>query len=266
MLSTSGSPDDAGTPRGSSTSATAMPPRDDGRRPSYRRTLRNRPFFFLWLAEMVSQSGDYIFEVALLWLVLELTHSAFAVAIIAAGTILPGVILGPLLGVYIDRWNRRRTLIVTNIVQGLVIAGLSGVVIAGQANLTVLFAIVLMLGSGATTVRVATNAYVPSVVPVVDLPPANGLLSLSGSLNRDRRVRAGGRVRRPAGCDHPHRVRCIVLLCRRRPAPIDTPSERRNGARSPFEPPPISIGTGGRFRLHPHGTGSWSKSSSSESP
>ncbi len=70
--------------------------------PSYRRTLRNRPFFLLWLAQLVSQSGDYIFEVALLWLVLELTHSAFDVGIMVTGTILPGVVLGPVLGVYID--------------------------------------------------------------------------------------------------------------------------------------------------------------------
>ncbi len=265
MLSTSGSPDDAGTPRGSSTSATAMPPRDDGRRPSYRRTLRNRPFFFLWLAEMVSQSGDYIFEVALLWLVLELTHSAFAVAIIAAGTILPGVILGPLLGVYIDRWNRRRTLIVTNIVQGLVIAGLSGVVIAGQANLTVLFAIVLMLGSGATTVRVATNAYVPSVVPVVDLPPANGLLSLSGSLNQIVGFALGGVFVALLGVTIPIEYDALSFFAA---AVLLLLIPRARGATEPEVPSSphrfrSELAEGFAFIRR---TGSWSKSSSSESP
>ncbi|MGA8091635.1 MAG: hypothetical protein WB984_03975, partial [Thermoplasmata archaeon] len=64
------------------------------------------------------------------------------------------------------------------------IAALSGLVITGRTSLTGLFAIVLMLGAGANVVRVATNAYVPTVVPVTDLPPANSLLSLSGSMNQ----------------------------------------------------------------------------------
>jgi DHA3 family macrolide efflux protein-like MFS transporter len=152
--------------------------------PSFRRALANRPFFLIWVAQLVSQSGDYIFEVALLWLVLQLTGSPFAVAIVVTGTILPAVLLGPFLGVYVDRWDRRRTLIATNVVQGVVIAALSGLVIAGQASLPGIFLIVLMLGSGTTVVRVATNAFVPSVVPIRDLPPANGLLSVSGSMNQ----------------------------------------------------------------------------------
>ncbi len=160
--------------------------------PSYRRTLGNRPFFLLWVSQLVSQSGDYIFEVALLWLVLELTGSAFAVGIVVTGTILPGVLFGPFLGVYVDRWDRRRTLVVTNVTQGLVVAALSAIVLAGVANLEGLFVIVVMLGSGATIVRVATNAYVPSVVPTSDLPPANSLLSVSGSLNQIVGLSLGG--------------------------------------------------------------------------
>ena len=172
-----GVPSDPGTPT-------------DG--PSYRRVLRSRPFFLLWTSQLVSQSGDYIFEVALLWLVLQLTHSAFAVALIVTGTILPAVVLGPFLGVFVDRWNRRRTLLATNVLQGLVVAALSGLVLAGVTTLSWLFVIVLMLGSGATIVRVATNAYVPSVVTTADLSPANSLLSVSGSTNAILGLSLGG--------------------------------------------------------------------------
>ncbi|HTP54836.1 MAG TPA: MFS transporter [Thermoplasmata archaeon] len=162
------------------------------RPPSFGRALANPAFSRLWVAQLISQSGDFIFEVALLWLVLKLTASPFAVAVIVTGAILPGVILGPFVGVYVDRWDRRRTLIATNVVQGLVVAGLSGLVLAGKENLPDVFAIVLMLGAGATTVRTASNAYVPSVVPVEDLPPANSLLSLSGSMNQIVGLSIGG--------------------------------------------------------------------------
>lgn len=161
-------------------------------RPSYRRVLQNRRFSLLWVSQLVSQSGDYIFEVALLWLVLEITGSAFDVGIVVTGTILPAVVLGPFLGVDVDRWDRRRTLLLTNVLEGFVVAALAGIVLAGETSLGILFVIVLMLGSGATVVRVATNAYVPSVVSTDDLPPANGLLSVSGSMNAILGLSLGG--------------------------------------------------------------------------
>jgi MFS family permease len=154
--------------------------------------LRDRSFFLLWLSQLISQSGDYIFEVALLWLILEVTGSPFAVAIVVTGTILPGVVLGPFLGVYVDRWDRRRTLLLTNVIQGIVVAVLSVLVLAGLTNLSGIFVIVLLLGSGATVVRIATNAYVPSVVPVSDLPAANGLMSVSSSTNAIIGLSIGG--------------------------------------------------------------------------
>ena len=50
----------------------------------------------------------FVFEVALLWLVLEVTGSVFAVGPVVAVTLLPAVVLGPFLGVLVDRWDRRR--------------------------------------------------------------------------------------------------------------------------------------------------------------
>jgi MFS family permease len=183
---------DAGSPRGAAPRPSNGSPGLDLTPPSYRRTLANRRFLLLWLAQLVSQSGDFIFDVALIWLVLQLTHSAFDVGIIVTGTILPGVFLGPVLGVYIDRWDRRRTLLVTNVLEGAVVAVLSGLVLAGQTSLSLLFLIVLMLGAGSNVVRVATGAYVPSVVPLEDLPPANGLLSIGGSMNQIVGLSLGG--------------------------------------------------------------------------
>jgi len=160
--------------------------------PSFGRTLKNRPFFLLWVSQLVSQSGDFIFSVALIWLVLELTRSAFAVGLMVTGMVLPGVLLGPFLGVYIDRWDRRQTLVATNVAEGVVVAVLSALVLLGYESTPELFAIVFLLGTGATVVRVATGAYVPSVVPTGDLPPANSLLSVTGSMNQIVGLSLGG--------------------------------------------------------------------------
>lgn len=53
-------------------------------RPSYRKVLSNRSTLSLWVGEVVSQSGDYVFAIALPWLVLLQTSSAFYVSITRA--------------------------------------------------------------------------------------------------------------------------------------------------------------------------------------
>jgi DHA3 family macrolide efflux protein-like MFS transporter len=163
-------------------------------RPSFRRALQSRPFFLLWLSQLVSQSGDFVFEVALLWLVLEVTGSVFAVGLVVGVTLVPAVVLGPFLGVYVDRWDRRTILIVTNVVEGVVVAGLSGLVLDHAAGLSVILVIVFILGTGAQLVRTSSSAMVPQVVRREDLPPANSLMSFSSSFNQVLGLSIGGVV------------------------------------------------------------------------
>ena len=167
-------------------------PRTPAPGPSFSRVLRNPSFFRVWLAQLISQSGDFIFEVALIWLVLELTHSVFDVALLVTVTILPSVILGPFLGVYVDRWDRRKLLLVTNVAEGFVVALLALVVLGGHESLPLVLGVVFVLGAAGRLVFVATEAYVPSLLAVEDLNASNGLLSLSGSLNQILGLSLGG--------------------------------------------------------------------------
>jgi MFS family permease len=162
--------------------------------PSFRRALANRPFALVWSSQLISQSGDFVFEVALLWLVLELTGSVFAVGLVVTATLVPAVLLGPTLGVYVDRWNRRRILLATNVLEGTVVAALSALVVLHTADLTVLIVIVLGLGSAAQFVRITSTTLVPQTVRVEDLPAANGLMSFSGSFNQIIGLSLGGVV------------------------------------------------------------------------
>ncbi len=163
-------------------------------RPSFRQVLHHRPFFLLWLSQLVSQSGDLVFEVALLWLVLGVTGSVFAVGIVVAVTLLPGVVLGPFLGVYVDRWDRREILIFTNVVEGVVVAALSGLILAHTIGLPLILAVVFILGTGSQVVRTAANATIPLVVGKENLGPANSLMTFSSSFNQVVGLAVGGVV------------------------------------------------------------------------
>lgn len=162
--------------------------------PSYRRALRNRSFALLWGAQVISQSGDFVFEVALLWLVLVTTGSVLAVGIVVAATLLPAVVAGPFLGVLVDRWNRRHLLIGANLAQGGAVAVLSTVVLFGSVDFDLVIAVVLGLALGAQFARLASGAMLPEVVPPEDLGPANALVSFSQSTNQVVGLAVGGAV------------------------------------------------------------------------
>ena len=181
-------------PDGAPASAPAGEVPPPGAAPSFRRALASRPFFLLWTSQLVSQSGDFIFDVALLWLVLQTTGSVFAVTLAVVATIVPTVVLGPVLGVYVDRWPRRTILIGTNVAEGVLVAALSGLVLAHAADLVLIVAIVFSLGVGGQFVRVASNAMVPQTVATADLTTANSLLSFSNATTQVVGLSVGGVV------------------------------------------------------------------------
>ncbi|MGI0129278.1 MAG: MFS transporter [Thermoplasmata archaeon] len=162
--------------------------------PSFARALGHRPFLLLWSSQLISQSGDFVFEVALLWLVLQQTGSAFYVGVVVAATLVPVVVLGPFLGVYVDRWPRRTILILTNGLEAVLVAGLSGLILAHAANIGGIVAIVVALATGGQVVRITSTAIVPQTVRTEDLAPANSLLSFSSSFNQVVGLSIGGVV------------------------------------------------------------------------
>lgn len=172
----------------------AGPDESAARPPSFRRALANRPFRLLWSSQLISQSGDFIFEVALLWLVLEATGSVLAVGLVVTATLIPVVALGPFLGVLVDRWHRRSVLVATNVAEGITVAALSGLVLAHDLSFVLLLVLVAGLGAGGQLVRIASGAMVPQSVARDDLAPANSLYSFSGSLNQVVGLSVGGVV------------------------------------------------------------------------
>jgi predicted MFS family arabinose efflux permease len=215
-----------------------------GETPSFRRVLGQRPFALLWSSQLISQSGDFVFEVALLWLVLQLTGSVFAVGLVVTATLVPVVVLGPSLGVYVDRWNRRRILLYTNLIEGVAVAGLSILVLVHAADLPVLIVIVLGLASAAQFVRITSTAIVPQAVAVEDLPAANGLMSFSTSFNQIIGLSIGGVVVALFGVNLPLEydsltffaaAALLVLTPPSLGAPEPTPGEGTPSYRTQFE-------------------------------
>jgi len=161
---------------------------------SFRRVLANRSIFALWLTQTVSQMGDYAFNVALLWYVLESTRSILLVGVTQAVVATPVVIIGPLAGVYVDRFNRRNVMLASAIFQGVVVGAFALLFATANLDFYVLLSLVFALFSGQQFFTSAMNAYIPRAVEPRDLGAANSLFSLSSVSNMLLGYAVGGLV------------------------------------------------------------------------
>jgi MFS family permease len=162
--------------------------------PSYSTLLRNRSFSALWVSQLVSQSGDAVFDVALLWLVLVTTGSTALVGVTQAAVLLPSVLASPVAGVYADRLNRRNLMIASNLTQGAVTAVISLFYLSGALSFPSLIFLVLVLYTGTQFFSAANTAIIPRIVGKENLGAANGLFMLSASANQLASYSVGGIV------------------------------------------------------------------------
>jgi MFS family permease len=95
------------------------------------RALRHRNYRLFFTGQTVSLIGTWMTQIATSWLVYRLTGSAWLLGIVGFASRIPTFILGPLAGVWVDRWNRHHTLVVTQILSMVQSFALAGLALAG---------------------------------------------------------------------------------------------------------------------------------------
>jgi MFS family permease len=144
--------------------------------------LRRRDFALLWLGGLVSVAGDWVLYAAFPFYVYERTGSTIATAGMIVAELAPSFVLGSVAGVFVDRWDRRRVLVVANLAQGAAVALL--LVVAHGGPLWIVFAVAAVQAAAAAFALPAESALLPSLVPDEDLVPANALNALNNRLGR----------------------------------------------------------------------------------
>jgi MFS family permease len=140
---------------------------------------RNRNFRLLYIGQTISQLGDWFNTVAVYALLLDLTGSARAVALMLITQMLPIGIVGPLAGVIVDRMNRRRIMVAADIIRGFLILGLLLVRRADQIWLA--YVVTALAVSAQAFFEPARTATIPNVTSDQELLPANALSSATWS-------------------------------------------------------------------------------------
>ncbi len=144
---------------------------------NYRQVLRNRNFLALWMGQLVSQVGDFFYYLAVFIVVNDLTGSTFQVGLAALATAIPRVFLGPIAGVFVDRWDRKRTMIVADLLRGGLV--LLSFLVTSTDDVWILYLAGFTLSVGSVFFIPAQRATLPRIVPSEHLLSANAMLQIT---------------------------------------------------------------------------------------
>ena len=149
---------------------------------AYWRLVRdNRNFRLLWLAQIVSELGDWLYSIAIYSLLLELTGSAKSVALAVVLQVLPQFFIAPAAGVVNDRMSRRQVMILADLARAAIVLGM---LFVGRSDLV--WVIYLLLFAETTMwafFEPARNAVIPNITAGADRLVANTLSSTTWSVN-----------------------------------------------------------------------------------
>lgn len=141
---------------------------------SFREVLFKKNFFSLWASQIISEFGDRLNQMALLALVYSKSPgSVVAVAKLFFFIVVPVFVIGPLAGVYVDRWDRKRVMIIADLFRGLLVLVIP-VFIALDMMVPIYIAVFLMF-SATRFFLPSKLAIIPSIVPEDKLMVANSL-------------------------------------------------------------------------------------------
>ncbi len=147
----------------------------------YWHVLRTSPNFRkVWIAQLISGSGDWFYSVAIYSLILELTGRAEMVAWAAILQILPMMLLGPTAGAANDRLSRRKVMLVSDLLRAVLV--LCMLLIDRPERIWLLYVLLTLEIGSAAFFEAGRNAILPSLIQRQDLPAANALGSTTWSL------------------------------------------------------------------------------------
>jgi len=198
-----------------------------------RSPLAVRDFRLTLSAGFLSDTGDWLLMIAMPLYVFGVTGSALGASTVFLAELVPALTLGPFLGVLVDRFDRRRTMVLVNLAQGVALLPLLWAAADPERLHERLWAVYLVAALEAAlgaTFLPARQSFLPSIVPTEQLTRANGLVSVGDNLSRLIGSPLGGLVFATGGLSAVVLIDCatyvvsaiLILLCRAHPVPVST--------------------------------------------
>ncbi len=150
---------------------------------AFLRALRQRQLAILWLSQVLSAIGDNFYAIAIVWIAVNVAGSG--AGLVVAAQSVAGLVFGLLGGVYADRWNRRTTMIIVDLVRAAAVATLPVLSMLGWLQLWHMAAAGVVIGGLGALFDPALQASLPALAgDTRTLQAANGLMDMTRRLAR----------------------------------------------------------------------------------
>ncbi len=150
---------------------------------NFLKVLRQRHLAMLWSSQVLSAIGDYLYSIAVIWLAVKVAGSA--AGIVAAAQAGSALLFGLLGGVYADRWNRQKTMMIVDLARAAAVGVLPVLALTGTLRLWHLVIVAVIVGSLGALFDPALQASLPTLTGDARiLQAANGLMDVTRRLAR----------------------------------------------------------------------------------
>ena len=144
--------------------------------------LRRRDFALVWTASLISATGDWVLLIGLPIYVYQLTGSTLATSAMFVAELVPQIAFGSVAGVFVDRWDRKRTMVAANLI--LTVAILPLALVRSTNDVWIVYIVAFTESLVARFLRPAEGAMLPRLVDRSDLVAANALGSFASNTSR----------------------------------------------------------------------------------
>ncbi|HYZ86586.1 MAG TPA: MFS transporter [Bryobacteraceae bacterium] len=139
---------------------------------------QNRNYRWMWLGQVVSEVGDHFNNIAVFSLAMKYTGSGLVITGIMLSRAIPAILVGPMAGVLLDRWDRRRIMIISDLVRALVAFGFMLSLAYPSSTLLYVLSALLMVASPFFTA--GRSAILPRIASKQELHTANSMTQTTG--------------------------------------------------------------------------------------
>jgi MFS family permease len=144
--------------------------------------LLSRDFTLVWWGQMVSQVGDGVSKLALLWFVYAITGSALKTTVIGLLQTLPPILFGPFIGVTVDRLPKKLLLIGSDLIRAVVLGVIPCLISVESFSIERLYMLVFVHAVASALFGPALTASIPMLVARHEFTAANALLQTTTSI------------------------------------------------------------------------------------
>ena len=138
--------------------------------------FKRRDFVLMWIAQLVSTAGSALTDLAAGIFVYQQTGSVLLVGLTLMATAVPSLIVGLIAGVFVDRWDRRRVMLASNLLQAAVVATIPFLL---GVDLWLLFVALLVNAGVKQFFDPAYEALIPEIASDEELTAANAFLQIA---------------------------------------------------------------------------------------